>query len=167
MTDIRDYNGQGRWSGEAIESRFKSYARTFGTTITDLSPQTYQKGDVTWIYPSADAVIEGIKKRDPACVEIGIELIEESASMPFGMILKSNTARALRQVDDMLTESQRSRIRNRVADMLVAGYMPREFVQYVKLARKIGMGAVLSRIQAEADLEIPWVRRYFERLMSK
>ena len=122
---------------------------------------------MTWIYPSADAVIEGIKKRDPACVEIGIELIEDSASMPFGMRVKSNAARALRQVADLLTENQRSRIRNRVADTLVAGYMPREFVQYVKLARKIGMGAVLSRIQAEADLEIPWVRRYFERLMSK
>ena len=81
--------------------------------------------------------------------------------------MKSNAARALRQNVDLLTESQRRRIRNRAADMLIAGYMPREFVQYVKLARKIGMGTELSRIQRNADLEIPWVRRYLERLMSK
>jgi hypothetical protein len=51
MTEIRDYNGQGRWSRESIERRFESYAKTFGTTIDELKPIIHEEGSVRWIYP--------------------------------------------------------------------------------------------------------------------
>jgi len=121
---------------------------------------------VQWIYPLVESVIEGIEKRDLACIEIGIELIEDSDSMPFGMILKSNAARALRRSADLLTEEQRSRIRERVADMLIAEYMPREFLQYVKLLRAIDSEPVRLRVETNANLENPWVRRYLEKIRS-
>src|SRR5688572_7910061 len=167
MTEIRDYNGEGRWSRESIERRFASYAKSFGTTIKELEPRTYEQGEVKWIYPLLDAVIDGIKKRDPACIEIGVELIEDSDSMPFGMTLKSNAARALRRSADLLTQGQRSRIRKRVADMLIAEYMPREFLQYVKLVRAIGFESELPRVEANADLDKRWVRRYLEKIVSE
>ena len=167
MTEIRDYNGEGRWSRESIERRFASYAKSFGTTIKELEPRTYEQGEVKWIYPLLDAVIDGIKKRDPACIEIGVELIEDSDSMPFGMTLKSNAARALRRSADLLTQDQRSRIRKRVADMLIAEYMPREFLQYVKLVRAIGFESELPRVEANADLDKRWVRRYLEKIVSE
>jgi hypothetical protein len=72
-------------------------------------------------------VIEGIEKGDLACAQIGVEFIEESASFAFGKILKSNTARALRRAP--LTSEQKERIRRRVAEMLCAGYLPREYRQ--------------------------------------
>jgi len=83
---------------------------------------------VRWIYPVMDAVIEGIEKRDPACIELGVELIEDGDSMPFGMILKSNAARALRRSANLLTEDQRSRVRDRVVAMMIDKYMPREIL---------------------------------------
>ena len=164
MTEIRDYNGNGRWSRESIQRRFESYSKSFGTTIIKLEPLTYQEGQVKWIYPLLDAVITGIKKRDPACIELGIELIEDGNSMPFGMTLKYNAARALRRSSDLLTENQRTRIRDRVAEMMIAEYMPREFLQYLKLLSAIGVDSVVSRVEAEANLENPWVRRYLERI---
>jgi hypothetical protein len=113
-----------------------------------------------WIYPVMDRVIEGIESGDLACAEIGVEFIEEDASFAFGRILKSNTARALRRI--LLTEEQKQRIRKRVLEMLSASYLPREYRQYAKLARKIGLGEWLSEIKGQVPMENPWVRRYYE-----
>lgn len=167
MTEIRDLNGPGRWSRESISSRFKSYSNSFGTTINELEPRTYEEGSVKWVYPLMQVAIDGIERQDPACIELGIELIEDSASMPFGMILKSNTARALRRTADLLTEDQRNRIRKRVTEMLISEYMPREFLQYVKLAREIGFDDEVSRVESEADLENRWIRHYLGQLKSE
>ncbi len=164
MKEIRDFNGQGRWSRESIQSRFKSYAESFGTTIEQLEPLAHEEGQVTWLYPLLLAVIKGIENRDPACVELGVELIEDGSSMPFGMTLKHDAARALRRSADLLTDGHRDRIRNRIAEMLIAGYVPPEFKQYIKLVRHIGVGHALSRVEAEADLENPRVQRYLQRM---
>lgn len=164
MTEIRDYNGIGRWSRESIESRFKSHSKSLGTTIERLEPQTAEEGSVKWVYPLMDAVVDGIEKRDPACIELGLELIEDSASMPFGMIIKSNAARALRRSADLLTEGQCNRIRKRVADMLISEYMPREFLQYVKLAKRIGFEREIHLVESNANLENRWVRHYLDQL---
>lgn len=164
MIEVRDYNGQGRWSREAIERRFRSYASSFGTTVKELTPRIYEEGSTKWFYPLIEEVIVGIRQGDPACIELGVELIEDSDSMPFGKILKSNAAKALRHSAGHLSEDHRRRIRKRVADMLIEQYMPREFVQYVKLARTVGFAEELDRVRSEADLTDRWVRHYLERL---
>ena len=166
MTEIRDYNGQGRWSRESIQRRFDSYAKSFGTTIGRLEARTHQEGQVKWIYPLLDAVVDGIERRDLACIELGIELIEDSDSMPFGMTLKYNAARAIRRSADLLTGDQRDRIRDRVTEMLIAEYTPREFKQYIKLVRTIGAGSVVSKVEAKANLQNPRIRHYLDLLRA-
>jgi len=93
--------------------------------------------DRHWVYPVMEKVIDGIEAGDPACVRIGIEFIEEDAKFPFGRILKSNTARALRRAS--LSDDQRQRIRRRVLGMLRAGNVPHEFREYAKLIKKVGL----------------------------
>lgn len=157
---IIDYNGVGFWAPNAVRSRYESHARHFGvTSLHDISPRIHDEGGKRWIYPIMEQVIEGIELEDPACVEIGIEFIEDSSSFPFGMILKSNTARALRR--SHLNSEQEERIRKRVVEMICTGYLPREFRQYAKLARKIGMKDWLSQIEREADLDNPWIKQYY------
>ena len=163
MTEIRDYNGKGRWSRESIIQRFAEYSRSLGSSVGELEAVTYDDDSVTWIYPLAESVIKGIENRDRACIELGLELIEDSSSMPFGMILKSNTSRALRKAYDSLTHEQQDRIRRRVADMMITKYMPREFVQYVKLVKKIGFGDEIERVKSQADLSDRWVRHYLDQ----
>lgn len=102
----------------------------------DLTPDETIERDRRWVYPVMDKVIEGIEAGDTACVRIGIEFIEQDDSFPFGRILKSNTARALRRAT--LTDQQKHRIRKRVFAMLANGYLPQEYREYAKLVRRIG-----------------------------
>ena len=156
---VIDYNGNGFWSVDEVLKRYAEYARLFGVTQPiDLTPMVHSTGDRKWIYPVMDHVIEGIEAGDPACAELGIEFIETNDSFAFGKILKSNVARALRRTT--LTEVQEERIRRRVVEMLEARYLPREFRQYAKLARKLGLREWLPRIKQLADLGDPWVQRY-------
>lgn len=71
-------------------------------------------------------------------IEIGVEFIEEDVRFRFGRVIKSNTARALRRAE--LTSKQVERVRTRVAHMLIAEHVPREYREYSKLLRKVGMG---------------------------
>lgn len=160
MMNVIDYNGSGYWSVEEVLRRYALYARRYDIAAPrDLNPVVHSTKDTQWIYPVMERVIEGIQSGDLACAELGVEFIEENASFAFGMILKSNTARALRHAH--LTDEQKERIRKRVTEMLEAGYLPREFRQYAKLARTIGLREWLSRIEGHAELGNPWVQRYY------
>jgi hypothetical protein len=159
MTVI-DYNGSGFWSVEQVLSRYVDYVKKYQVQAPrDLTPLVHDNAGKRWIYPVMDRVIEGIEAGDLACAEIGIEFIEEDQSFDFGQILKSNTARALRRI--ALTEEQKERIRKRVVAMLIAGYLPREYRQYVKLARKIGLGRRwLDEIKKQVPSDNPWIEKY-------
>ena len=137
--NLIDYNGEGRWSREAILTRYARYAAELGIVRRDLSPHEHKEGGRHWVYPVMQKVIEGINADDPACVRLGIEFIEEDGKFRFGKILKSNTARALRRAS--LSDEHCERIRRRMFGMLRAGHVPHEFREYAKLAKKIGFDA--------------------------
>ena len=158
--EVIDYNGEGYWSLDEVLQRYAEYARVFGITQPrELTPLVHSTDDRKWIYPVMDSVVEGIEAGDLACAELGIEFIETSDSFPFGRIIKSNVARALRRTP--LTEAQKERIRRRVVEMLETEYLPREFRQYAKLARTLGLREFLPRIkQVAANSDKEWVQRY-------
>lgn len=158
---VIDYNGTAFWSLDAVLQRYEMYARRFGIDPRrTLKPLVHESHETRWVYPVMNCVIEGIEAGDLACAEIGVEFIEENSSFPFGRILKWNTARALRRCE--LTPDQQERIRMRVAEMLRTGYLPREFRQYAKLAREIGLGEWLSQVERGADMKNVWVRHYLK-----
>ena len=157
---VVDYNGTGSWTVEAIIGRYSKYVERYRiSSPRDLRAKVLVQDERQWIHPLMDQIIEGIEHGDLACAEIGIEFIEEDASFPFGKILKSNTARALRRA--ALTDEQKERIRLRVVGMLKAGYLPREYRQYAKLARKIGLGKSFPKIKDELATDNPWVHHYY------
>jgi hypothetical protein len=136
---ITDYNGDGRWSRAALLERYARYAAEMGISPRDVSPREHTEGQSHWVYPVMEKVIQGIEAGDGACVRLGIEFIEDDSKFPFGKLLKSDTARALRRTH--LTDPQQRRIRERVFGMLRAGHVPHEFREYAKLVRKIGFDA--------------------------
>jgi len=120
---LHDYNGSGRWTRAAILSRYRELVRCLDVaTPSDLQPLEVIFADNRRVYPVMDRVIEGIARGDTACIELGVEFIEEDQPFPFGRLLKSNAARALRRAE--LTPSQRERVRQRVIEMLIAGNTP-------------------------------------------
>jgi hypothetical protein len=134
--NVTDYNGTGDWGRDALLARYARYAATLGIVRRDLTPREHVEGDRRWVYPVMDKVIAGIEAGDAACARIGVEFIEQDRPFPFGKILKSNTAWALRRA--ALSDDLQHRIRRRVFGMLRAGLIPREFREYAKLVRTIG-----------------------------
>ncbi len=160
---IIDYNGSGRWTLEAIRRRYDEYARRLHVeTPFDLTPREHEEGDKRWVYPVMEQVIRGIEAGDAACIELGIEFVEEDEKFPFGKILKAKAARGLRRAH--LTAEQIERIRQRVIGMLVAGHVPHEFREYAKLLRKVGAGERWSAVHDRLDQANPYVMRFYEYL---
>lgn len=157
---IHNYNGSGDWSVEAVQSRYlKHCARLKIQAPRTLEPMTQRTADTIRIYPIMEPVIEGIAAGDPACMILGVEFIEQDASFPFGRILKSRAARALRGCE--LPDALKIRIRYRVADMLAAGNTPREFKEYARLLRKIGFDGLWPRMSASVHVGNEYAMRYF------
>ena len=159
--ETRDYNGPDAWSLDGVRRRYRALAEELRVSdATELVPLVHDEGDVRWVYPVMDAVIKGIERGDAACVELGVEFVESGHQQPFGRILHSNTARALRRA--ALTPQQSDRLRTRILDMLVAGQVPHEFKQYAKLVRHIGLGKVWEKVKTQVNHANPYVMRYVD-----
>jgi hypothetical protein len=112
-----------------------------------------------WTPSTFQRLIERARHDDRAAVETLIALIEDDESRPWGMLLKSEAARILRQ-SAHLDAGQIHRLRTRFTDMLLRGYLPREYKQYAKLFRKIGLGDFRHTIETRADQSNSFVRRW-------
>src|SRR4051812_18652437 len=98
--EVRDYNGAGAWGWEVVVQRYGAYCRQLNVlNPAEIRPRENVDGLIKWIYPVMDEIIAGIERGDKACSAIHIELVEEDQRMPFGRILKSNAARALRRAE--------------------------------------------------------------------
>jgi hypothetical protein len=162
---LRDYNGQGNWTGEAIQTRYAELARQYGVVVPrTLKPVELVRGDIHWIYPVMDQVIDGIKAGDVACAALGVAFLEEDAKFPFGANLKARTARALRQSE--LPAALNDKLRHRIVEMLLAGNTPREYREYARLLRKIGFGDLWQRLAAEVPRHNKYAMRYFSYFLS-
>jgi hypothetical protein len=160
--EVIDYNGENDWSREALLRRYAEYCRRLKIRELDLKPLEVLRDNKKWIFPVLYKVIDGIEQGDAACKLIGIEFIEEDRKFPFGKVLKSNTARALRR--GTLTEEDKERIRKRLTTMLLQGNVPHEYKQYSKLLKKIGLGNYRDEIEKSIDRSNPYVMKYYRYL---
>ncbi len=162
---LRNYNGEGRWSIESVQDRYREYCAALHVELPRLlTPRDHTEGDVRWIYPIMDEVIEGIDESDPACIALGVDFVEEDARFPFGARLKSNIARALRRAH--LTEPQKVRLRERIATMLVSGLVPHEMREYAKLLRTVGVGEQWPRLEQAIPRDNRYAMRFYKVLRA-
>ncbi len=159
-TIIHDYNGEGRWTAKAVHNRYLEYCREYGLEPALPVPREHVERHKRWVYSVMEAVIEGIERGDKASIALGMDFIEEDARFPFGKILKSNTARALRRAS--LTTEQVLRVRRRVTNLLIAGQVPHEFREYAKLLRHVGLAECWPVMLRDANLDNPFVKRFVE-----
>jgi hypothetical protein len=163
--NVKNYNGDGKWSVEAVQKRYGDYCTAFRVEAgRSLSPMEHKEGDVRWIYPIMHEVILGIEENDAGCIALGVDFVEEDASFPFGRKLKTNTARALRRTT--LNEAQKARLRERISSMLTSGVIPREMGEYVRLLRTIGVGDQWRRLESEIPRENRYAMRFYKILRA-
>lgn len=157
-----DYNGVGIWSAEAIRNRYKTYSDALRTIPTQLEPRRCTENGRTWVYPLMEQIISLIDAGDEAAIKIGIEFIEEDDFFVFGAILKSNTARALRRAT--LTAEQQGQIRERLVNMMLSGQVPREWREYKRLLKHIGLGSLWPTLENGVDRKNEYVMRLYNYL---
>jgi len=163
--NVRDYNGTGKWSAEGVRERYLGYCDLLNVREPRvLFPIKHQEGDVVWIYPIMWEVIRGIEAGDRACMTIGAEFVGEDDFFVFGASTKSNTARALRSAQ--LPEDLKARLRQRIVSMLLAGMVPREFREYCKLLRNIGVAEYWDQLNAGIPRDNPYAMRYYNLLRA-
>ena len=142
-----DHSWTGRWRGAILE-RYAHYAHRFHVSPWFDFSQRIGCGTM-------DAFIAGIKQGDRACMQLGVELIQTDEFMPFGYAYKRNAARALRRV--VLDGDLVAAIRKRVVAMLIAGNVPREYHDYAKLLKKVGVGEWWPFIEEHVDRDNPYI----------
>ncbi len=157
---VHDYNGTGKWAVESVRARYAAYCLCLNVVAPmAIEPRIYVQGADAWVYPVMEVVIEGIKRGDAACAIIGVEFIEEDSKFPFGRTLKSKTARALRQTH--LPQNLANRIKKRIASMLVTGNTPREYAEYARLLRKLGLDDIWPSMAANPPTGNRVAMRYY------
>lgn len=153
-------DGTGLWTREAVRERYRRACRVYRVEPPPWPEPGWLEAR-GWVAGLMDRLAERMEQGDLAAAEIGIAFIEEDGGFAFGRTTKCRVARALRHCG--LTDTQKDRIRRRVIDMLARGYLPREFREYARLLRRIGLGghrAALERAAASGDAWARWYGRY-------
>lgn len=159
-----EQNVEAPWSCEGIMHRYREYCSQLNEPGFELAPRIPEDSQVKRTWSVMEQVIEGIERGDAACKLIGIDLIETDERLIFGNVMKSNAARALRNLT--LTEDEISRLRKRIVSLLISGRFTSEFKQYSRLLKKIGLGEYQQEIEMKMDRSNPYVVKYYQYLIS-
>ena len=169
MTDpedlqIMDYNSKGVWSPKSIEQRYLVYCQTLKIAPNPVTPLEHRVGNRLWIYPGMSRIVTGIEAGDLACICLGVDFLEEDSWLPFGKLLKCDTARALRRTS--LNEEQKERIRKRVVTMLLRGKIPHELREYTKLLKKVGYDSYREHLAANLPRDNPHSAIFYRNMLG-
>lgn len=96
-----------------------------------------------------DKVAQAIRQGDRSAVIVGYQIIIHDPHLPFGKIIKSNFARALKRHIDCLTMQEKMCLASKTAELLSLPFCPREVEDYCRLVKKMGH-PVLDKVIAMA-----------------
>ncbi|NVI83592.1 hypothetical protein [Janthinobacterium sp. BJB401] len=91
-------------------------------------------------------VVLDIRNGNATAVHVACRVITEDPGMPFGKLIKSAFARALRQSADLLSEVQRRGLTAKTVALLELEFCPRETEDYCKLIKKFDPAELLARL---------------------
>lgn len=87
-------------------------------------------------------VVQAMKAGCLEAISIGIALILHDPHLPFGKLIKSAIARALRQRRELLLEAEIAKLAGKTAELLNLPFCPRELEDYCHLIKQCGPLAI-------------------------
>jgi hypothetical protein len=87
-------------------------------------------------------IAQRIKNGDSEAARIGYQIIVRDPHLPFGKLIKSGIARALRQQVELISAAERAGLVEKTSELLSLQFCPRETEDYCKVVRKIGPAAI-------------------------
>jgi len=153
LTDRRPSSGQGPGDRDTAPKRVTSVEtvddleRILGRDLIRYHPDAATGNNAVDLGVLCSNLTAFIKRGEPSAAAIACALIGADPQMPFGKIIKSNLARALRQQAGLLVQADRDIIVRKTVELLGLASSPRELEDYCKLVRRLGPAA--SREVAE------------------
>ncbi len=108
-----------------------------GLRLRAYFPADGHENPAVWLSHTFLLVRAAIARGDTVAVSLACELIEQDPKLPFGKLIKSDLARALKKQVGLLVPSERAQVLRAVAKLLNQEYAPRELEDYCKLAKKL------------------------------
>ena len=160
-----NYNHHGKWSVDAVKNRYANLRIVSGGAEGfELEPRTYtNKGGMTWIYNIMEAVVDGVQLGDKACVQLSIDYIDDNLMDSTTGYIRERMARALRRAE--LTEHQKRQLATTFLKQLEQESLHKEFKEYCRLFKTIGVEPYRARIEKCARSEKQYIRRAVQRLL--
>lgn len=95
---------------------------------------------------ACDNIARHIKNGDREAARIGCQIIVRDPHLPFGKLIKSGIARALKQRIELMSPVERADLVHKTTELLSLQFCPRETEDYCKLIKKFGPAAVQNVI---------------------
>lgn len=119
----------------------------FGPRLATYFPTTEHNHPTVWVGDVFDVLKSAVASGDTRAISLACELIEKDPKLPFGKLVKSNLARALRKQNNKLTESERHQVLGATGRLLNMEYAPRELEDYCKLVKKFPQTEIANLLQ--------------------
>jgi hypothetical protein len=114
-----------------------------------------------WLSLTFDTLTKAIHAGDTVAISLACDLIECDPMLPFGKIIKSNLARALRKQITMVVAKERAQLVGATMKLLGQQYSPRELEDYCKLIKKFPPSEfwiALTKIEPKNQKSIDLIR---------
>lgn len=161
-----NHNAQGRWSVESVQAEYRRLSLVLGG-VAGFEPTPRKHTNpigCTWIYNIMDSVVDGIQLDDSSCVQLAIDYIQDNDMRPSTGYIRERMARALGGVE--LSSKQKSILAATFIQQIKSQKIYREFREYAKLFKKIGIEPYRASIEKYRKSERQYIVRAAKRLLE-
>lgn len=137
-----------------------------GPRIRNYVPQDALDHPAIWVSQCFTSLARAVAKGDAPAISLACDLIHQDPKLPFGKIIKSDLARALKKQSQRLVVSERRQLLDATQKLLNLPYAPRELDDYGKLVRKFPPKEVESMLSS-VEATSPKAKHIVELLTSK
>ena len=125
---------------ERIESEL---LEMLGPRLRGYLPSDGHENPAIWVSQTFGIMKSAVASGDTQAISLACELIEQDPKLPFGKLVKSDLARALKKQIVKVIASERRQVLTATAKLLNQEYAPRELEDYCKLVKKFPREEVL------------------------
>lgn len=107
-----------------------------GSRLRGYLPADGHENPAIWVGQTFGRVKSAVAAGDTQAISLACELIKLDPMLPFGKLIKSDLARALKKQVSKISASERTQVLSAAATLLSQEFAPRELEDYCKLIKK-------------------------------
>lgn len=122
--------------------------RMLGTDLSAYGPNPHIDHPGVLISMTGHCIAGAVRNGDQKAARIAYSVLMKDPSLPFGKLIKSEFARALKKRADLLNADERDDLVRKTSELLSMEFCPREVEDYCRLVKRFGARAVQAVVDA-------------------